>query len=189
MCGCKSNIIGDKCDKCIDGFFGFPNCQSKWFLFSIFHAFPHQINHFQAAIVKMRDQRVWHVTKEMESATTSQTFLVTSVKNVWMDSLGFQIVTDVLVDSMDFQTVNVGFSSFFFVICLRYFRGNGNSLNLQGIRKKSQPHDFLTPNFFLLSYQIVWRIISSSSLLVDIFFKILLLNKNIKNNFLYFAFG
>ena len=58
MCGCKSNIIGDKCDKCIDGFFGFPNCQSKWFLFSIFHAFPHQINHFQAAIVKTRDQRV-----------------------------------------------------------------------------------------------------------------------------------
>ena len=53
------------------------------------------------------------MTKEMESATASQTFLVTSVKNVWMDSLGFQIVTDVLVDSMDFQTVNVGFSSFF----------------------------------------------------------------------------
>ena len=57
-CYCKSNIIGDMCDKCIDGFFGFPNCQSKWFLFSIYHAFPHQINHFQAAIVKMRDQKV-----------------------------------------------------------------------------------------------------------------------------------
>ena len=40
-CYCKSNIDGDKCDKCINGFFGFPNCQSKWFLFSIFHAFPH----------------------------------------------------------------------------------------------------------------------------------------------------
>ena len=108
----------------------------------------------------------------MENVCANQTFLVTNV-------------TDVLMDSMDFQTVNVGFSSFFFVICLRYFRGNGNSLNLQGIRKKSQPHDFLTPNFFLLSYQIVWRIISSSSLLVDIFFKILLLNKNIKNNFVF----
>ena len=58
-CYCKSNIIGDMCDKCIDGFFGFPNCQSKWFNFQyMYHAFPHQIIHFQAAIVKTRDQKI-----------------------------------------------------------------------------------------------------------------------------------
>ena len=26
-CTCKDNYAGDKCDECIEGFFGFPNCQ------------------------------------------------------------------------------------------------------------------------------------------------------------------
>ena len=26
-CYCKPNIGGDNCEKCIDGFFGFPTCQ------------------------------------------------------------------------------------------------------------------------------------------------------------------
>ena len=28
ICTCKNNLIGgNKCDKCVDSFFGFPNCQ------------------------------------------------------------------------------------------------------------------------------------------------------------------
>ena len=34
-CACKDNYGGNKCDSCIEGFFGFPNCQgishSVWF--------------------------------------------------------------------------------------------------------------------------------------------------------------
>ena len=119
---CKSNIIGDKCDECINGFFGFPNCQSKWFSFSIFHAFPHQINYFQSAIVKTRDQKVWHVTKEMESVTAKHTLLVTIVT----------IVTNVLMDFMGFQTAEACFYIYIFCVsskqsmfyCFKYLWGH-----------------------------------------------------------------
>ncbi len=36
-CQCKSNIIGDKCEKCQNGNFGFPSCKSK-FLHIIFNS-------------------------------------------------------------------------------------------------------------------------------------------------------
>ena len=91
-CVCKSNIIGHKCDKCTDRFFGFPSCQSKWFLFSISYAFLHKTNYFQAAIVKTRDPKVCDVTKEMESATAKHTLLVTNVTNVLMGFMVFQTV-------------------------------------------------------------------------------------------------
>ena len=29
-CSCKSNVMGDNCDQCVDGFYGFPNCQSRF---------------------------------------------------------------------------------------------------------------------------------------------------------------
>ena len=29
-CVCKSNIFGDKCDRCFDGFYGFPDCQRRF---------------------------------------------------------------------------------------------------------------------------------------------------------------
>ena len=29
-CYCNSNISGEKCDKCLDGFYEFPNCQSMF---------------------------------------------------------------------------------------------------------------------------------------------------------------
>ena len=29
-CYCKPNIGGDNCEKCIDGFFGFPTCQGMF---------------------------------------------------------------------------------------------------------------------------------------------------------------
>ncbi len=43
-----------------------------------------------------KDQTVIHVTMDLKSVPASQTFLATGVTNV-------------LVDSMDFQTVEVGF--------------------------------------------------------------------------------
>ena len=30
MCTCKSQISGDKCDKCLPGHYSFPTCQSKY---------------------------------------------------------------------------------------------------------------------------------------------------------------
>ena len=39
-CTCKPNISGNKCEKCVDGFFGFPNCQSK-FQLSTFSKYVH----------------------------------------------------------------------------------------------------------------------------------------------------
>ena len=33
MCTCKANIAGDRCDKCTEGFSGFPSCTTgKFFL-------------------------------------------------------------------------------------------------------------------------------------------------------------
>ena len=29
-CTCKENFANDKCSECIEGFFGFPNCQGKY---------------------------------------------------------------------------------------------------------------------------------------------------------------
>ena len=46
----------------------------------------------QTAIVIDWVQRALHVTMKMESATANQTFLVTSVTNVLMDSMGPLIV-------------------------------------------------------------------------------------------------
>ena len=31
-CSCKSNVVGENCDQCVDGFYGFPNCQSRFWL-------------------------------------------------------------------------------------------------------------------------------------------------------------
>ena len=31
-CSCKSNVDGHRCQKCVEGFYGFPNCQSKFIL-------------------------------------------------------------------------------------------------------------------------------------------------------------
>ncbi len=28
-CNCKTNVVGDKCDQCAAGFFGFPDCARK----------------------------------------------------------------------------------------------------------------------------------------------------------------
>ena len=30
QCACKSNVIGRKCNKCRTGYYGFPNCRSKY---------------------------------------------------------------------------------------------------------------------------------------------------------------
>ena len=35
-CSCKTGFTGNKCDKCYPGYFGFPNCISKYLLFSIY---------------------------------------------------------------------------------------------------------------------------------------------------------
>ena len=35
QCSCKSNIFGIKCEKCVEGLYGFPKCQGR-FLLSIF---------------------------------------------------------------------------------------------------------------------------------------------------------
>ena len=32
MCTCKSQISGDKCDKCLPGHFNYPTCQSKYLI-------------------------------------------------------------------------------------------------------------------------------------------------------------
>ena len=33
MCTCKANIVGDRCDKCTEGFSGFPSCTAGKFFF------------------------------------------------------------------------------------------------------------------------------------------------------------
>ena len=30
-CYCKRSIEGDNCDKCVEGFFGFPTCQGTFY--------------------------------------------------------------------------------------------------------------------------------------------------------------
>ena len=32
ICSCKPNFSGEKCDFCLPGFYGFPNC-SGWFIY------------------------------------------------------------------------------------------------------------------------------------------------------------
>ena len=29
-CTCKPNVVGNDCDKCAEGYFGFPDCQGKY---------------------------------------------------------------------------------------------------------------------------------------------------------------
>ena len=40
-CSCKSNITGNKCQKCIEGFVGFPDCQSRFILQYFWKKFSH----------------------------------------------------------------------------------------------------------------------------------------------------
>ena len=108
-CMCKTGIdgfsqrfSGEKCEKCQDGFYGFPFCKGRS-LFSLFvkenisiHVplFHVILLSLQAVNVINKVQKVLHVTK-MECAPASQTFLETNVKNV-------------LRDLFDFQTAKVG---------------------------------------------------------------------------------
>ena len=41
MCSCKSNISGNKCQKCVEGFVRFPDCQSRFIL----HYFSKKFSH------------------------------------------------------------------------------------------------------------------------------------------------
>ena len=33
-CTCKANVIGRDCDSCEEGYYGFPDCQGKFFKYS-----------------------------------------------------------------------------------------------------------------------------------------------------------
>ena len=61
----------------------------------------------QTVTVIMKDLMVLNVTMKMDSAPASQTFLARSVNNVLMDSMGF-------------QTVEVGFSCQYFINSYSY---------------------------------------------------------------------
>ena len=108
-CSCKSNVVGDNCDQCVDGFYGFPNCKRRFLssIFLIWTYFPLILQwktilfFLQPVIVIKKDLTILNVTMKMDSAPASQTFLARSVKNV-------------LRDCMDFQNAKVGF-------CYQYF--------------------------------------------------------------------
>ena len=34
ICSCKAQIVGSKCDSCAVGYFNFPTCQGKHYLFT-----------------------------------------------------------------------------------------------------------------------------------------------------------
>ena len=86
------------------GFFGFPNCRSRYF--SVYLTINHlilqkknqNILSFQTVIVIKKVQTVLHVTINMENVTVIQTFQAKSVTNVLMVSMDSQ------------KTVKVGFS-------------------------------------------------------------------------------
>ena len=39
VCTCIANVVGDKCDVCATGWYGFPTCQGELYFVNIFEPF------------------------------------------------------------------------------------------------------------------------------------------------------
>ena len=107
-CTCKEHIVGDKCDQCAAGFFGYPTCQgSKNIKFIIRFSFIEKNSQSVDAALK----ELWTVlVTKMEFALAKNMWPVTSVTLAWLDSLVSQAVINVTTNFTDIQIANVSFS-------------------------------------------------------------------------------
>ena len=94
ICDCKSeNIIGNKCDQSIPGWWDFPNPQGRVHVkFSCLFVIMDLTRFLQNAYVIHKDLKELYVGKITDFAIVTQTLLVINVLNVMKSIMIFQIV-------------------------------------------------------------------------------------------------
>ena len=94
ICDCKSeNIIGNKCDQSIPGWWDFPNPQGRVHVkFSCLFVIMDLTRFLQNAYVIHKDLKELYVGKITDFAIVTQTLLVINVLNVMKNIMVFQIV-------------------------------------------------------------------------------------------------
>ena len=94
ICDCKSeNIIGNKCDQSIPGWWDFPNPQGRVQMkFSRLFVIMDLTRFLQNAYVIHKDLKELYVGKITDFAIVTQTLLVINVLNVMKSIMIFQIV-------------------------------------------------------------------------------------------------
>ena len=94
ICDCKSeNIIGNKCDQSIPGWWDFPNPQGRVHVkFSCLFVIMDLTRFLQNAYVIHKDLKESYVGKITDFAIVTQTLLVINVLNVMKSIMIFQIV-------------------------------------------------------------------------------------------------